>query len=124
MNRICLWLLGSILLCGDVLADWPQWGGPERDFHVSDVKLADEWPEGNAAITFTGVGILRLWSCVDWRATFFVAASAMMCGLQVNQARTIVAPRRPLRWRPAPCDVGLRRIFAAKCGPLSSVRCI
>lgn len=26
-------------------ADWPQWGGPGRNFQVSGVKLADRWPE-------------------------------------------------------------------------------
>ena len=26
-------------------ADWPQWGGPGRNFQVSGVKLADAWPE-------------------------------------------------------------------------------
>jgi len=34
-------------------ADWPQWGGPNRDFHVETTGLADAWPEG---------GPERLWS--------------------------------------------------------------
>ncbi len=26
-------------------AAWPQWGGPQRNFHVPEVQIADEWPE-------------------------------------------------------------------------------
>jgi outer membrane protein assembly factor BamB len=26
--------------------DWPQWGGPNRDFVVSSTGLADKWPDG------------------------------------------------------------------------------
>ncbi len=33
-------------------ADWPQWGGPGRDFKVEDPGLAASWPEG---------GPRRLW---------------------------------------------------------------
>lgn len=33
--------------------DWPQWGGPRRDFTVPGVKIAGAWPEG---------GPKRLWS--------------------------------------------------------------
>ena len=34
-------------------AEWPQWGGPQRDFQLPDVKLAAEWPAG---------GPKQLWS--------------------------------------------------------------
>lgn len=27
-------------------SDWPQWGGPTRQFRVEGVELADSWPEG------------------------------------------------------------------------------
>ena len=27
-------------------AQWPQWGGPNRNFAVATTGLADEWPEG------------------------------------------------------------------------------
>ncbi len=27
------------------LGQWPQWGGPNRDFHADTGKLADKWPE-------------------------------------------------------------------------------
>ena len=26
-------------------SDWPQWGGPERNFIVKSPKLADSWPD-------------------------------------------------------------------------------
>src|SRR5688572_5164801 len=34
-------------------ADWPQWGGPGRDFQVDAPALASSWPPG---------GPKRLWS--------------------------------------------------------------
>lgn len=33
-------------------AEWPQWGGPDRNFAVDTSRLADQWPEG---------GPKRLW---------------------------------------------------------------
>ena len=33
--------------------DWPQWGGPNRDFTVTAPRLADAWPAG---------GPKRLWT--------------------------------------------------------------
>jgi hypothetical protein len=42
-------LLGAPALC----EDWPQWGGPTRDFKVGATGLARSWPEG---------GPRRLWS--------------------------------------------------------------
>jgi outer membrane protein assembly factor BamB len=52
-----LFLLGPLLaLSGSELsagpADWPQWGGPRRNFTVDGVGLAESWPEG---------GPRRLW---------------------------------------------------------------
>jgi outer membrane protein assembly factor BamB len=35
------------------MAQWPQWGGPNRDFTNDSTGLADEWPEG---------GPRKLWS--------------------------------------------------------------
>ena len=35
-----------------ILAQWPQWGGPNRDFTATAAKLADSWPEA---------GPRRLW---------------------------------------------------------------
>jgi outer membrane protein assembly factor BamB len=42
-------VLSTCLACGgrQAQAQWPQWGGPDRNFTVSDAKgLADSWPEG------------------------------------------------------------------------------
>lgn len=43
--RRCM-ALGLILTVGSpALAQWPQWGGPNRDFTVDTKGLADQWPE-------------------------------------------------------------------------------
>lgn len=47
----CALLLWSLLLLAAaplsaVGPEWPQWGGPRRDFHVPDVSLSASWPEG------------------------------------------------------------------------------
>lgn len=34
-----------VLLAGSASAQWPQWGGPNRDFHSPATGLAEEWPE-------------------------------------------------------------------------------
>ena len=34
-----------VLLAGSASAQWPQWGGPHRDFQSPATGLADEWPE-------------------------------------------------------------------------------
>lgn len=34
-----------VLLAGSASAQWPQWGGLNRDFHSSVTGLAEEWPE-------------------------------------------------------------------------------
>jgi outer membrane protein assembly factor BamB len=34
-----------VLLATSVSAQWPQWGGPNRDFSSPATGLADEWPE-------------------------------------------------------------------------------
>ncbi len=46
------WLL-VLALAGPAAADWPQWGGPNRDFQVPEAKLAAQWP---------AVGPEQLWS--------------------------------------------------------------
>ncbi|HEX6883443.1 MAG TPA: PQQ-binding-like beta-propeller repeat protein [Planctomycetota bacterium] len=35
----------AVALAGTASAQWPQWGGPARDFHAPDTELAEEWPE-------------------------------------------------------------------------------
>lgn len=34
------------LTCDAALAQWTQWGGPNRNFVVESARLADKWPEG------------------------------------------------------------------------------
>jgi len=34
-----------LLLAGSASAQWPQWGGQDRNFHSSATGLAEEWPE-------------------------------------------------------------------------------
>ncbi len=38
-------LLVVILLAGTASAQWPQWGGPNRDFHSPAKGLAEKWPD-------------------------------------------------------------------------------
>jgi outer membrane protein assembly factor BamB len=40
-----LTLVGMLLVTGGARAQWPQWGGPNRNFQVSTAGLADSWPE-------------------------------------------------------------------------------
>jgi len=35
----------TVLLAGAASAQWPQWGGPSRDFRSTATALAEEWPE-------------------------------------------------------------------------------
>jgi outer membrane protein assembly factor BamB len=45
--RVLLWLAAVAVLFGaaPALAQWPQWGGPNRNFVVQAEALADSWPE-------------------------------------------------------------------------------
>ena len=36
---------------------WPQWGGPERNFHVEAAELSISWPDGGPA---------QIWAPVAW----------------------------------------------------------
>ncbi|MGD2108165.1 MAG: PQQ-like beta-propeller repeat protein [Phycisphaerae bacterium] len=44
---LCLTGSGLVAACGCSMhqAEWPQWGGPGRDFIVESEGLADEWPD-------------------------------------------------------------------------------
>ena len=33
-------------------SNWPQWGGPNRDFIITAPKLAESWPEGGPSIVW------------------------------------------------------------------------
>lgn len=46
------WSLVIVLPHASVLADWPQWRGPERDGHAADQSLLSEWPEGGPALAW------------------------------------------------------------------------
>ena len=48
MNRFRI-VLTLALLPACALAQWPQWGGPERDFQTANT-LADAWPEGGPRV--------------------------------------------------------------------------
>lgn len=43
MSRASFWLM-SWMMAAVAQADWPQWGGPRRDFSAVGPKLADQWP--------------------------------------------------------------------------------
>ena len=44
--RIALWTTLLMAVVSPVTAaDWPQWGGPRRDFAVPEVRLDPAWPE-------------------------------------------------------------------------------
>lgn len=53
MRLIPACLLGMLAICTPVQADWPQWGGVNRDFKVESVDLADSWPAD---------GLAQVWS--------------------------------------------------------------
>ncbi|MEK6675874.1 MAG: PQQ-binding-like beta-propeller repeat protein [Planctomycetota bacterium] len=49
-HHTTLWIM-ALAVClalgaSTVLAQWPQWGGPNRNFSVEASGLADKWPEG------------------------------------------------------------------------------
>lgn len=45
---VCVFTLsmGIAIFSGNTVAQWNQWGGPERDFKVKSSNLANDWPEG------------------------------------------------------------------------------
>ncbi len=49
---IILSIFPGLVATQNVNAEWPQWGGPERDFTVDTSQIADQWPDG---------GPKRLW---------------------------------------------------------------
>ena len=56
--RRTIWLFLGFFLCSSAAAsaqtaNWPQWGGPQRNFMVEAKGLAESWPAG---------GPKRLWS--------------------------------------------------------------
>lgn len=45
-------VLMACLLASSASAQWPQWGGPNRDFHSPATGLAEEWPESGPKKTW------------------------------------------------------------------------
>lgn len=52
-RKSCLWSVAFVLLlvvgCTGQRAEWPQWGGPNRNFMLETEGLSDSWPEGGPA---------------------------------------------------------------------------
>jgi outer membrane protein assembly factor BamB len=50
LRRICFGSVALLFVVGGLapfaLAQWTQWGGPNRDFSCDSTGLADKWPEG------------------------------------------------------------------------------
>ena len=45
LNHRRLWMMVMLLLLPLAgRADWPQWGGPQGNFKIGDVTLAEDWP--------------------------------------------------------------------------------
>jgi outer membrane protein assembly factor BamB len=71
-------LVAAYERCAPAYAQWPQWGGPNRDFKVDAGKLADKWPddgprkiwcrdlgEGYSAILVDGDTLYTMYRKVD-----------------------------------------------------------
>ncbi len=43
----------SVMLLGQVRADWPQFQGPNRDSHSPETGLLKQWPEGGPKLNWT-----------------------------------------------------------------------
>ena len=52
-QHLCLSVAALAVMASPVAAQWPQWGGPHRDFKVDTKGLAAKWPED---------GPKRVWS--------------------------------------------------------------
>ena len=49
------WILIAMSVVGLAHADWPQWGGPDRDFTVEARELSREWGENGPPEVWTRV---------------------------------------------------------------------
>ncbi len=47
----------TCFIAADAWADWPQWRGPNRDGHSSDVGLLKQWPEGGPKLVWKASGL-------------------------------------------------------------------
>lgn len=48
-----LCLLTALAAFGESASDWPQWGGPNRNFQASSSELAESWPEAGPAVLWS-----------------------------------------------------------------------
>ena len=55
MRRKSVWLWVVCVACAGLPlhAQWPQWGGPTRDFHSTSTGLADAWPAGGPTVIWS-----------------------------------------------------------------------
>ncbi len=101
----CLLLLA---LAGPAAADWPQWGGPRRDFQVPEAELAAEWPasgpqqlwsrelgEGYSAVVAVGGRLITMYRLRDDEE--IVAAFAAADGEMMWQHRYAAPPPPKMR---------------------------
>jgi len=93
-------LVVAALLAGtaveNVSAQWPQWGGPNRDFKSENAKLADQWPEDGPKRLWhreLGVGYSSIVSVDGVLYTMYrkapTAASEYTIALDAKSGRTI-----------------------------------
>lgn len=50
LHRAAPWVVGGVLMSVPLAAQWPQWGGPDRDFNVDARDLAETWPQGGPPV--------------------------------------------------------------------------
>jgi len=83
-NRFLTPILLTLWLTSIANADWLQWGGRNRNFELSGVKLASKWPAG---------GPKRLWSkkLGDGYSSILVAGKRLVTMYRVNNREHIVA---------------------------------
>ncbi len=97
MRRQLAWLGFACLgLAGLPLhAQWPQWGGPTRDFHSSSTGLADTWPAGGPPVIWSSDPRHR-----PFRRSRWTKAGCSRWRARETGARNLVrgAPTRP-SWR-------------------------
>jgi hypothetical protein len=64
------WLLFAVLLVGTAQAggDWPQWGGPDRDFTVGAQELSRSWGENGPSAAASRRSSAT--SPASWRSTY------------------------------------------------------
>jgi len=84
--RLCLLSAVSVVLvCAPgIMAEWPQFGGPNRDFTVETQEIADQWPKE---------GPKRLWSRTlgDGNSTIVAKAGSLYTMYRNGDQEVIIA---------------------------------